>query len=127
MTRRCVIAALVASLWLAAPVSAQVSIVTTGPADTPAQAVGTAPAPLKEPGNGWNVWANKASTTTLFLAMAASMFGFWFLFQLWQGGFSIVQPEAGGGVAFFAHIGGFVFGALTVRLVAVRRPLNPRY
>ena len=26
--------------------------------------------------------------------------------------------EAGGGVAFFAHIGGFVFGALTVRLVA---------
>ena len=53
--------------------------------------------------------------------------GFWFLFQLWQGGFSIVQPEAGGGVAFFAHIGGFVFGALTVRLVAVRRPLNPTY
>ena len=53
--------------------------------------------------------------------------GFWFLFQLWQGGFSIVQPEAGGGVAFFAHVGGFVFGALTVRLVAVRRPLNPKY
>ena len=53
--------------------------------------------------------------------------GFWFVFQLWQGGFSIVQPEAGGGVAFFAHIGGFVFGALTVRLVAVRRPLNPKY
>src|SRR6266508_1814414 len=53
--------------------------------------------------------------------------GFWFLFQLWQGGFSVVQPEAGGGVAFFAHIGGFVFGALTVRLVAVRRPLMPKY
>ena len=34
------------------------------------------------------------------------------------------QPEAGGGVAFFAHIGGFVFGALTVRLVAVLRPLE---
>src|SRR2546422_7363572 len=30
--------------------------------------------------------------------------GFWFLFQLWQGGFAIVQPEAGGGVAFFAPI-----------------------
>ena len=37
--------------------------------------------------------------------------GFWFLFQLWEGGFSLVQPEAGGGVAFFAHMGGFVFGA----------------
>jgi membrane associated rhomboid family serine protease len=53
--------------------------------------------------------------------------GFWFLFQLWQGGFAIVQPEAGGGVAFFAHIGGFLFGVLTVRLVAIRRPLNPKY
>src|SRR6476661_1830464 len=58
---------------------------------------------------------------------AVFFLGFWFLFQLWQGGFSIVQPEAGGGVAFFAHIGGFVFGMLTVRLVAVRRPLNPKY
>src|SRR6476659_8726172 len=58
---------------------------------------------------------------------AVFFLGFWFLFQLWQGGFSIVQPEAGGGVAFFAHIGGFAFGALTVRLVAVRRPLTPTY
>jgi len=58
---------------------------------------------------------------------AVFFLGFWFLFQLWQGGFSIVQPESGGGVAFFAHVGGFVFGALTVRLVAVRRPLMPKY
>jgi membrane associated rhomboid family serine protease len=53
--------------------------------------------------------------------------GFWFFFQLWQGGFAIVQPESGGGVAFFAHIGGFVFGALTVKLVAKRMPLRPAY
>ncbi len=53
--------------------------------------------------------------------------GIWFLFQLWQGGWSVVQPEAGGGVAFFAHIGGFVFGLLTVFLVAQRRPLRPSY
>jgi membrane associated rhomboid family serine protease len=58
---------------------------------------------------------------------AVIFLGFWFLFQLWQGGFAIVQPEAGGGVAFFAHIGGFLFGVLTVRLVAIRRPLNPKY
>jgi membrane associated rhomboid family serine protease len=49
------------------------------------------------------------------------------VFQLWQGGFSLVQPQAGGGVAFFAHIGGFLFGVLTVRLVAVRQPLQPAY
>ena len=53
--------------------------------------------------------------------------GFWFAFQLWEGGFSIVEPQAGGGVAFFAHIGGFVFGVLTVHLFMVRPPLRPKY
>jgi membrane associated rhomboid family serine protease len=58
---------------------------------------------------------------------AVLFLGLWFLFQLWEGGFSILQPQAGGGVAFFAHIGGFVFGLLTVHLVAVRRPLRPAW
>jgi membrane associated rhomboid family serine protease len=54
--------------------------------------------------------------------------GIWIFFQLWQGGYSVVHPEAGGGVAFFAHIGGFAFGLLTVylfasRTEAARRPL----
>ena len=52
---------------------------------------------------------------------------FWFGFQIWLGSFSILQPQSGGGVAFFAHIGGFVFGALTVRLVAQREPLRPSW
>src|SRR6476646_10574901 len=41
---------------------------------------------------------------------------FWFVFQLWQGGFSITHPSSGGGVAFAAHVGGFTFGVLAVRL-----------
>jgi membrane associated rhomboid family serine protease len=53
--------------------------------------------------------------------------GFWFLFQLWSGGYSILNPEAGGGVAFFAHVGGFLFGVLTVHVVARQRPLRPAY
>ena len=53
--------------------------------------------------------------------------GFWFVFQLWEGGFSLAMPQAGGGVAFFAHIGGFVFGAVTVRLFMTRPPLQPAY
>jgi membrane associated rhomboid family serine protease len=53
--------------------------------------------------------------------------GIWFLFQLFDGGYAIRHPEAGGGVAFFAHVGGFVFGAATVYLVAKRRPLRPAY
>ncbi len=56
---------------------------------------------------------------------AVLFLGLWFLFQLWEGGFSILQPQAGGGVAFFAHIGGFVFGLATAHVLARRRPLRP--
>ena len=51
--------------------------------------------------------------------------GIWFLLQLWEGGFAVLHPQVGGGVAFFAHIGGFAFGALTIGLVAKQRPLPP--
>jgi membrane associated rhomboid family serine protease len=55
--------------------------------------------------------------------------GFYFLFQLFIGGLSFVQPEGGGGVAYFAHLGGIAFGLLTVRLFAAGRPrpLRPSY
>jgi membrane associated rhomboid family serine protease len=53
--------------------------------------------------------------------------GVWFLFQLVEGGFGLTHPEAGGGVAFFAHVGGFAFGLLAVFVFARRRPLQPRY
>jgi membrane associated rhomboid family serine protease len=54
--------------------------------------------------------------------------GFWFLFQLWSGGVAVTHPEAEGGVAFFAHIGGFAFGLVSVHLFAAGgRPLRPRY
>ena len=51
--------------------------------------------------------------------------GVWIGLQVWTGGVSLVHPQAGGGVAFFAHIGGFVFGIATVLLVARRRPRAP--
>jgi membrane associated rhomboid family serine protease len=50
--------------------------------------------------------------------------GIWFVLQLWEGGFAVTHPAAGGGVAFFAHVGGFVFGAATVYLVARQPPLR---
>jgi membrane associated rhomboid family serine protease len=53
--------------------------------------------------------------------------GFWFLFQLWSGGVELSAPSEGGGVAFFAHVGGFVFGFLAVKVFQVRRPLRPLY
>ena len=51
--------------------------------------------------------------------------GVWIVLQAWSGGIEILHPQSGGGTAFFAHIGGFVFGLATVRLVAKRRPSAP--
>ncbi|MDX6485869.1 MAG: hypothetical protein QOF43_1022 [Gaiellaceae bacterium] len=51
--------------------------------------------------------------------------GVWIGLQIWSGGLSLLSPQAGGGTAFFAHIGGFVFGIATVLLVAKYRPKAP--
>jgi membrane associated rhomboid family serine protease len=51
--------------------------------------------------------------------------GIWILLQIWSGGLALLTPQSGGGTAFFAHIGGFVFGIATVLLVARRRPQAP--
>src|SRR5260370_6548155 len=49
---------------------------------------------------------------------AIFVLGIWFVFQLFVGVSSLgVSPEQAGGVAYFAHIGGFVAGA--VRLLVV--------
>jgi len=58
---------------------------------------------------------------------AVFFLGIWFLFQLLDGSAALVSPQEGGGVAFFAHIGGFVFGFLLVKLVQQRRPLRPTH
>jgi membrane associated rhomboid family serine protease len=50
--------------------------------------------------------------------------GAWFVLQLFEGVLSL-GAAAGGGVAFFAHVGGFVAGLLLVSLFVRRRP-RPR-
>ena len=45
---------------------------------------------------------------------AALLIGFWFLTQLFNAG-QIAHAQAGG-VAYLAHVGGFIFGAATARL-----------
>ncbi len=65
-----------------------------------------------------------------FYLPAALLIGFWFLLQIFSGvaalGADVVG--AGGGVAWFAHIGGFVAGLVLVRLFVIGRrvPLAPR-
>ena len=51
---------------------------------------------------------------------AALLIGFWFLIQLVHAG-SVAQVQTGG-VAYLAHVGGFVFGAVTARLFESARP-----
>jgi membrane associated rhomboid family serine protease len=44
--------------------------------------------------------------------------GGWFLYQLVEGNFGLASASANGGsVAFFAHVGGFVFGAVVTLLL----------
>jgi membrane associated rhomboid family serine protease len=55
---------------------------------------------------------------------AAIVLGLWFVLQLMDG-IGSLGPSQGGGVAFFAHIGGFVFGALvawSITLLGSGRP-----
>jgi membrane associated rhomboid family serine protease len=52
---------------------------------------------------------------------AVILIGFWFLIQLLNAG--AVAHVATGGVAYLAHIGGFLFGAITSRLWVRRRSI----
>jgi rhomboid family protein len=53
------------------------------------------------------------------LRISAMFFlGFWFLYQLFEANFGLMNARAhGGGVAFFAHVGGFVFGVVAAKLL----------
>lgn len=52
---------------------------------------------------------------------ALLVLGLWFLIQLLYGTAELAQPVGqGGGVAYFAHIGGFLFGLALIKLFADR-------
>jgi len=63
----------------------------------------------------------------IFIREIPAMFflAVWIGLQIWSGGLSLLAPQSGGGTAFFAHIGGFVFGATTIMVVTKRRPVAP--
>ena len=62
----------------------------------------------------------------LIAVPAVLVLGFWFVLQIIDGFASVGMVETSGGVAFFAHIGGFVAGALVARRAGGRpRPVRP--
>jgi membrane associated rhomboid family serine protease len=56
--------------------------------------------------------------------------GFWFALQLIQGASSLNAQQVGGGVAWWAHIGGFVAGILFLQVFRCKEwekpPLQPK-
>jgi membrane associated rhomboid family serine protease len=54
---------------------------------------------------------------------AAILIGFWFLTQLFN--FGMVTQVKTGGVAYLAHIGGFLFGVVTAKLFEDQRRIRP--
>lgn len=57
-----------------------------------------------------------------FIELSAFFYiGFWFLGQLWSGTISLAVNPEGAGIAFWAHIGGFLGGILIYRFFLKRR------
>ncbi|HLH55151.1 MAG TPA: rhomboid family intramembrane serine protease [Verrucomicrobiae bacterium] len=62
-----------------------------------------------------------------FEVPAVLYLGVWFLTQLFSGTLALASPEEAGGIAFWAHIGGFLSGMLLCAFFVQRgrRPLQP--
>ncbi|MBT3877486.1 MAG: rhomboid family intramembrane serine protease [Candidatus Scalindua sp.] len=61
---------------------------------------------------------------------AMIVLGFWFVIQFFYGAVSITTSTSGGGVAWWAHIGGFVSGIILfyiIRILFVRKHVRRRY
>ncbi len=57
---------------------------------------------------------------------AGLLIGIWFLMQLFSGVGSVAQAQATGGVAYMAHVAGFIFGAVAARLFEQRDRIGAR-
>src|SRR5262249_17834972 len=59
---------------------------------------------------------------------AVFLLGFWFVLQLFPGA-AVLNAHMNdvGGVAYFAHVGGFVAGMVLIVLMGGRRPRRPAY
>ena len=54
--------------------------------------------------------------TRITFIPAALLIGFWFLIQIFDQVGAVADVKTGGGVAYMAHVGGFIFGAVTARI-----------
>lgn len=71
------------------------------------------------PGGGIVTWV---FPRFIVVIPAVVYLGLWIALQIVEGGASLTHPQPGGGTAYFAHIGGFLFGVVVVKLFSTRRP-----
>jgi hypothetical protein len=63
----------------------------------------------------------------IFVVPAVVFLGWWFILQFFNGTLSLVTgPEKAGGIAWWAHIGGFVFGALLCSVLQIHKLRRPQ-
>lgn len=63
---------------------------------------------------------------TILELPAMFFLGFWFLQQIAFAALDLTSPQSGGGgVAYFAHVGGFLFGVLAIKLLVTERKSPP--
>ena len=71
--------------------------------------------------------AGLVSAHLLFSVPAWLMLGFWFLYQFFSGTVTVIAETAQqGGIAFWAHVGGFAAGVIMIKVFA-ERPQRYRY
>jgi membrane associated rhomboid family serine protease len=64
---------------------------------------------------------------TTFEVPAVLMLAYWFVIQLFSGVGSIAQSQASqGGVAWFAHVGGFLAGLILIKIMGTREKYGRR-
>jgi membrane associated rhomboid family serine protease len=57
---------------------------------------------------------------------AAFFLVYWFILQLFNGAGSVANAHSGAGVAWFAHVGGFVAGIVLIKILPTRKPYQRR-
>ncbi len=57
---------------------------------------------------------------------AVTYLGIWFLMQFFSGALALASPEAAGGIAWWAHVGGFAAGIVLHRVFLIRHKTKRR-
>ena len=98
------------------------------PAASPTDPAGTRVRGTSRRGTSYGQSARIKTLVLVFFVQvpAWAYLGGWFLYQLQSAHESLFSASAEGGVAFFAHVGGFVFGWIVARALREAGQVHPQ-